>query len=251
MFEYGKKEPIKLLGFNNLQKAITFNIYDFTIAINEDEKKSYIKYINTHYNSQKIAELLRKIASQIGATVMDESKVNFDPYGASCLTLLGEGIDTEKVNDINMHLDKSHISAHSYPDFEYNEILSFRLDIDLSTCGNITPLIALDSIFEFFESDVVEIDYRVRGYTRNEKGKKIYRDHEVHSLTNFIDDKILEKYECKEVIIESENFWKIKMKKRVFNENEYFYPKTVATQNSKKNFMKILKNEIDSLFNGS
>ena len=45
------------------------------------------------------------------------------------------------------HLDKSHITVHTYP--EYNPIggiSTFRADIDVSTCGEISPLKSTVSI---------------------------------------------------------------------------------------------------------
>ena len=87
----------------------------------------------------------------------------------------GSGVEAESSADVKMHLDKSHICAHTYPDFQdKGQICSFRIDIDIATCGEISPLNALNFMLEAFESDVVVCDYVVRGYTRDENGKRIY-----------------------------------------------------------------------------
>lgn len=72
------------------------------------------------------------------------------------------------------HLDKSHITVHTYPESHPDSgISTFRADIDVSTCGRISPLKALNYLIHSFESDVVTMDYRVRGFTRDIEGKNI------------------------------------------------------------------------------
>ena len=69
------------------------------------------------------------------------------------------------------HLDKSHITVHTYPETHpHNGIATFRADIDVATCGVISPLKALNYLIDSFESDIVIMDYRVRGFTRDVKG---------------------------------------------------------------------------------
>ena len=42
------------------------------------------------------------------------------------------------------HLDKSHVTVHTYPEYHPdNSIATFRVDIEVSTCGEISPLNAL------------------------------------------------------------------------------------------------------------
>jgi S-adenosylmethionine decarboxylase len=43
------------------------------------------------------------------------------------------------------HLDKSHICVHTYPETHPDSgICTFRADVEVSTCGRISPLHALD-----------------------------------------------------------------------------------------------------------
>ena len=65
--------------------------------------------------------------------------------------------------------DGSHLSG-SHP---YRGISTFRADIDVSTCGQISPLKALNYLIGSFDSDIISLDYRVRGFTRDVQGKKL------------------------------------------------------------------------------
>jgi len=238
---------MQLVGFNNLKKALSFSFYDFVIAPNENEKLSYIEYINSHYSSKQIATLLKKIVTIIDAKILSSSLEDYEPYGASSLMLLSD----IKGSGVDMHLDKSHISAHTYPDFENkNGILSFRVDIELSTCGEITPLSSLNAIFDFFDTDIVTIDYNVRGFTRNASGEHIYMDHEMGSISAFIDDTILKHYKTKDLILQNDNIWQLKLLRTDMQEAEYFSPQTLLSRDEKKLYIEKLNEEMLSIFNG-
>ena len=76
------------------------------------------------------------------------------------------------------HLDKSHVTVHTYPEYHPDTCLAtFRVDIDVATCGEITPLSTLDYLIGSFDSDIITMDYRVRGFTRDVAGKKLFMDH--------------------------------------------------------------------------
>lgn len=237
----------KLTGFNNLKKALSFSFYDFVIATTEEEKLSYIQYINKRYSAKKITKLLEKIVSIVEANILHTSLQDYEPYGASSMLLLS---DLKATNSINMHLDKSHITAHTYPDFDTpSGILSLRVDIELSTCGEITPLSALNEIFNFFDTDIVTIDYVVRGFTRDTNGKHIYMDHKVNSIKDFIKDDILKSYIVKDLILQNDNIWQLKLLRHDMNISEYFSPKTKFTKKEQKKYIKKLNTEMLNIFN--
>ena len=52
------KEKLKLYGFNNLTKTLSFNIYDVCYAKSEREQKDYIEYIDEQYNSDRLTNIL-------------------------------------------------------------------------------------------------------------------------------------------------------------------------------------------------
>ena len=49
---------LKLYGFNNLTKALSFNIYDVCYAKSEREQRDYIDYIDEQYNSERLTSIL-------------------------------------------------------------------------------------------------------------------------------------------------------------------------------------------------
>jgi len=247
MPNFTKNKRYELSGFNNLKKALSFSFYDFVIAHSKQEKLSYVKYINERYSAENIEKLLQEMVNIIGANVLSSSLQNYEPHGASALLLLSD--IAVGSSSVNMHLDKSHITAHTYPDFESeNGVISFRVDIDLSTCGEIIPLKALNSIFNFFDTDIVTIDYVVRGFTRNTTKEQIFIDHKVNSIKDFINSDTLKEYISKELVLENENIWRLKLLRKNMNTDDYFSPKTRLSREKKEELITTLKNEMRSVF---
>lgn len=212
----GLKEKITLYGFNNLTKTLSFNIYDICYAKTEREKRDYIAYIDEEYNSERLTGILCDVSDMIGAHVLNISKQDYDPQGASVTILIAEESLMESVHgkkdSVVGHLDKSHLTVHTYPEFHPdNDISSFRVDIDVSTCGQITPLSALDYLIGCFDSDIINVDYRIRGFTRDVSGKKFYKDHDINSIQNFINEKTLVKYDAIDVNVYQSNIFHTKM----------------------------------------
>ena len=238
--------PIRLEGFNNLTKALSFNLYDFCVARDEKEQESYVKYIHEHYNADRITEILKGICNIIEANVLAISDQDYDPWGASSLVLMSD-IKGSGVSNA-MHLDKSHICAHTYPDFrEGGKVCTFRVDIDIATCGEISPLNALNYMFEAFESDVVVADYVVRGYTRDVKGHKVFMDHEMGSIQDFVDPKILADYHCVDLALQSENIWQTKMLRTRMDEDTYFIEDVDMADPEVRGYLDLVKDEMRSL----
>ncbi|WP_197276587.1 adenosylmethionine decarboxylase [Clostridium massiliamazoniense] len=224
----GLNEKIRLYGFNNLTKTLSFNIYDVCYAKTEKEKQDYIKYIDEQYNSERLTKILCDVTEMIGAHVLNISKQDYEPQGASVNLLITEEalpfnlIDSScNKGDLSYlktretvagHLDKSHLTVHTYPEFHPNkDISSFRVDIDVSTCGQISPLNALDYLIGSFDSDVITIDYRVRGFTRDVNGQKCFIDHDITSIQDFIDKDTLKKYDATDINVYQSNIYHTKM----------------------------------------
>lgn len=241
--------PIKLEGFNNLTKALSFNLYDFCVARNEAERDSYVKYIQDKYNATRVTQILTGICNIIEANVLAVSDQDYDPWGASSLVLMSD-IKGSGVGDVKMHLDKSHICAHTYPDFRADgQVCSFRIDIDIATCGEISPLRALNYMFEALDADVVIADYVVRGYTRDSLGRRVFMDHELRSIQEYIDPKIVEQYHCIDLALQSENIWQTKMMRTKMNERSYFVDNTDVDMNAPetRKYLDMVKNEMRGL----
>jgi S-adenosylmethionine decarboxylase len=237
---------LKLESFNNLTKTLSFNIYDIAYAPSEQAQKEYIAYIDEAYNAERLKSILTEVAQIIGANVLNIAHQDYDPEGASVTMLISElPLSEEPLNPeapgplpevshtrqphvyqdaVVAHLDKSHITVHTYPESHPdNGISSFRADIDVSTCGKISPLRALNYLIHTFESDIVIIDYRVRGFTRDVRGTKHYIDHKINSIQNFVDKPTLNRYQAIDVNVYQENIFHTKLMLKEFKLDNYLF----------------------------
>ena len=217
------QKKIRLDGFNNLTKTLSFNIYDINFAETPEQQRSYIEYIDEEYNAERLTNILTDVANLIGANILNIARQDYDPQGASVTILISEEpiasrelSNTEEPGPLPetvlAHLDKSHITVHTYPESHpVNGISTFRVDIDVSTCGRISPLRALNFLIHSFDSDIVITDYRVRGFTRDIKGKKHYIDHKINSIQNFIAHDTKDLYQLVDVNVYQENIFHTKM----------------------------------------
>ncbi len=226
---------LQLHGFNNLTKSLSFNIYDVCYAP-EKQQQTYIEYIDEAYNSDRLTHILRDVAEIIGAQILNIAHQDYDPQGASVTMLIAEddvipsGMQTlapgPLPDTILAHLDKSHITVHTYPESHPdNGISTFRADIDVSTCGQISPLKALNYLIHSFESDIVIMDYRVRGFTRDIQGNKHYIDHKINSIQNYIADDTKEMYQMIDVNVYQENIFHTKMMLKETELDKYLFEK--------------------------
>ena len=127
-------EKLKLYGFNNLTKSLSFNIYDVCYAKTPREQQDYIAYIDEQYNSERLTTLLTTLTDMIGATVLNIAKQDYEPQGASVTLLIAER--PVPGNTQVAHLDKSHVTVHTYPEYHpETSLATFRVDIDVATCG--------------------------------------------------------------------------------------------------------------------
>jgi len=207
-------EKLKLYGFNNLTKSLSFNIYDVCYAKSAREQRDYIAYIDEQYNSERLTNILYNLTKMIGAQVLSVSKQDYDPQGASVTFLIADEkmIPAATSDTVVAHLDKSHVTVHTFPEFHPDTaIATFRVDIDVATCGEITPLSTLDYLIGSFDSDIITMDYRVRGFTRDISGKKLFIDHNITSIQDYIDNKTLQKYDAIDLNVYQFNLFHTKM----------------------------------------
>jgi S-adenosylmethionine decarboxylase len=274
-------KKLRLESFNNLTKTLSFNIYDICYAQSETAQKEYIAYIDEAYNAERLTQILSEVAQIIGANILNIAHQDYDPQGASVTMLISElpiteepqnleapgplptsvasspqtelGLSVEK-ESVVAHLDKSHITVHTYPESHPdNGISTFRADIDVSTCGKISPLRALNYLIHKFESDIVIIDYRVRGFTRDVRGTKHYIDHKINSIQNFVDKNTLTRYQAMDVNIYQENIFHTKMMLKDSNLNTYLFGITEddLQPQEKKAVVTRLQREINEIYNGT
>lgn len=230
------EQRITLHGFNNLTKSLSFNMYDICYTKTREEREAYIEYIDEQYNAERLTKILRNVADIIGAHVLNIAKQDYVPQGASVTILVSEGpiveVPTESLEEspgplpdsVVCQLDKSHITVHTYPEFHpFEGISTFRADIDVSTCGEISPLKALNYLVHSFETDIMTLDYRVRGFTRDIRGKKLFIDHDINSIQNYIPKEVTSLYDMIDVNIYQENIFHTKCKLKEFDINNYLF----------------------------
>ncbi len=258
------QDKIRLFGFNNLTKTLSFNIYDVCYACSKAEVKEYIDYIDEEYNSTRLTEILENVASIIGANILNIAKADYDPLGASVTLLISEevpalaGVTNSESpgptpETLVAHLDKSHLTVHTYPETHPAQgICTFRADIDVSTCGMISPLKALNYLIHSFESDIVIMDYRVRGFTRDTSGKKLFIDHEINSIQNYIDDDTKGQYQMVDINMYQENLFHTKMMLKDFDLNDYLFrvDKKDLPEKEQEKIDCLIRKEIEEIFNG-
>lgn len=233
---------MELFGFNNLTKTLSFNIFDICYAKTAREHLDYIEYIDEQYNSDRLTSILCNVADLIGATILNISKQDYEPQGASVNLLLVEEPISEKLIDKSCnlgkdflrdnytlaHLDKSHITVHTYPEYNpANNISTFRVDIDVSTCGTISPLSTLDLLIGSFDSDIMTIDYRVRGFTRDQNGVKHFMDHSIKSIQDYISNETLKAYDAIDVNVYQSNIFHTKMMIKEIELQNYLFKSDV------------------------
>lgn len=266
----GLENKLKLYGFNNLTKTLSFNIYDVCYAKSEREQKDYIAYIDEQYNSERLTNILCDVTEIIGAHVLNISKQDYDPQGASVTILISE--ETLAVKEIDKscnrgeieilksrdtvvgHLDKSHVTVHTYPEYHPdNSIATFRVDIDVSTCGEVSPLNALNYLIGSFDSDIITTDYRVRGFTRDVDGKKLFIDHKITSIQDYIDEDTLKKYDAMDINVYQANIFHTKMLIKEIELQNYLFNRDVYELKPKQRLEieNNLRREMIEIFSGT
>jgi S-adenosylmethionine decarboxylase len=255
-------DDLRLHGFNNLTKSLSFNIYDINYAKTEQQQNEYIAYIDEMYNADRLTEILTQVTDIIGANILNVARQDYEPHGASVTILISESPvegneDFSQAspgpmpNSVVGHLDKSHITVHTYPESHPdNGISTFRADIDVSTCGVISPLKALNFLIHSFDSDIVTTDYRVRGFTRDVDGRKHYIDHQINSIQNYLADDTKLAYEMIDVNIYQENIFHTKMLLKEFNIDNYLFGSGVSAYSKEElgNITQRLWREMQEIF---
>ena len=272
-----KIKKIKLYGFNNLTKTLSFNMYDICYAKTPQHRREYIEYIDEEYNAERLTGILTEVAKIIGANILNIAQQDYEPQGSSVTMLVAEdkeaseALVAETFEDIDedepkkkkkkkkqtdavvAHLDKSHITVHTYPESHPDQgISTFRADIDVSTCGRISPLTALNYLINSFSSDIVAIDYRVRGFTRDINGKKLFIDHKINSIQNYISKETRDEYQMVDVNVYQDNFFHTKMILKEFDLDNYLFgtAKKELINSEKKKIKQRLKKEMNEIFSG-
>ncbi len=194
---------LQLQGFNNLTKALSFNIYDICYAVSEDQRAALhrvhrrgVRLRSPHEDPHRCRRNHRREHPQHRAPgLRSAGRVGDDPhFRASDRRQARQGHDlgrgssrtwtraTSRYTRIRRRI-RTTVSRRSAP------------TSTSATCGVISPLKALNYMIDSFESDIVTMDYRVRGFTRDVKGRKHYIDHRINSIQEYLAKHIQQRYE--------------------------------------------------------
>lgn len=242
---------ISLHGFNNLTKNLSFSLYNIHFLNSENSKHLYKAYINKTFCADHLITILSKICHSIGGNILNIAKQDYEPQGASATLMISE---ESKPDSIVAHIDKSHLCIHTYPEEAPQDgVAIFRVDIDLSTCGLISPLTVLNDIISEFDADVAHIDYRIRGMTRNYKGEKLFIDENLSNISDHLSKKSLNDYQYINHNLAAHNLFLTKIaKKDVLLESYLFNSiENKLTKLEQQQIITTLQSEIKQLFQKS
>ena len=183
---------LSLHGFNNLTKNLSFSLYKLHYLQDTSTNLAYNAYINERFSSANLNTFLAEVCHAIGGNILNVAQQDYLPQGASVTLMISEELEPvrnldNKAKSIVAHLDKSHLCIHTYPEESPQKgIAIFRADIELSTCGVISPLSVLNEVIDEFDADVVDIDYRIRGMTRDKQGRKCFIDKQLATIADYL-----------------------------------------------------------------
>ena len=129
---------------------------------------------------------------------------------------------------------------------------TFRVDIDVATCGEITPLSTLDYLIGSFDSDIITMDYRVRGFTRDLNGHKLFLDHSISSIQDYIARNTLLRYDAVDVNVYSANLFHTKMMLKDIDLQNYLFKTDVyeLPPMTRLEIMNNIRREMIEIFSG-
>ena len=111
----------------------------------------------------------------------------------------------------------------------------------------------LDYLIGSFDSDIITMDYRVRGFTRDVNGRKVFNDIAMTSIQDFIAPEILREYDAYDVNVYKINSFHtnmlikdMRLQDYLFNTDVYEIPPTTRLEISDN-----LRKEMLDIFHGT
>ncbi len=249
-------DKLRLHGFNNLSKHLSVSLYEVRYS---PDPEPFLEYVDRRFGAHRLALLLEELARRVDARILNLAEQDYDPHGASAAVLVSEvregtspvpaRVDNPPSRTCLAHLDKSHIAVHTYPEgHPDNGLQTLRLDLDLGTCGERSPLHALAPLLEWFDCDVLTLDYRVRGFTRDQGGRKLFNDQPPASITDFLPESRSAGFEIRERQLPEENLLLTRMKVRHADPERHLPAGLDQARHGRVE--SLILREIDELFSG-
>ena len=97
------------------------------------------------------------------------------------------------------------------------------------------------------------IDYRVRGFTRDIGGRKLFIDHKIDSIQNFIPKSVKDMYNMIDVNVYQSNIFHTKCKLKNFDLDDYLFgcTKKEIHKGDANMIAKKIRREMDEIFYGT
>jgi S-adenosylmethionine decarboxylase len=240
-------EPCRVSGFNNLSKCLRLGLYRFGFASQAGDRAGWVEREHASFAGGRLAETLRRVAKSIDARVLSLTATDYEPLGASALTLVANPGGVL----IAAHLDKSHASAHTYLDWGTDvSACSIRIDLEISTCGKLVPLEALDGIFVDIQPDLAVVDYSVRGFTRDEKAERMGLDIDPESIASWLAPERCEAFEIHEQVILALRFWHARCVRRRLDDRTIWGGPPGLDEVDRVRAREVVERDVRQLFEG-
>jgi S-adenosylmethionine decarboxylase len=254
----GSLDKLKLQGFNNLTKTLGFNLYAVCYTGNEEQRSAYNQHISEVYSAGELTRILRDVAGIVGATILHVACQDYEPQGASATLMIAEepmlaGTQAPLPESVVAHLDKSHITAHTYPESDPEVgINTLRVDIDISTCGLVSPLKALNHLIDIFSPAILTLDYRVRGFTRDVQGRKHFIDHEISSIQSHLSRDSRRRYRTEDTNLQRENIFHTRMMLKAPQLGDHLFGvvKDALPREEQARIDRLVRREMEEIFHG-
>jgi S-adenosylmethionine decarboxylase len=96
------------------------------------------------------------------------------------------------------------------------------------------------------------MDYRVRGFTRDVRGKKHFIDHKINSIQNFLSRDTRERYQMVDVNVYQENIFHTKMRLKEFELDNYLFGMGTEALSpaERRKISRRLEHEMREIFSG-
>jgi S-adenosylmethionine decarboxylase len=96
------------------------------------------------------------------------------------------------------------------------------------------------------------MDYRVRGFTREVRGRKHFIDHKINSIQNFLSKDTRQRYQMVDVNVYQENIFHTKMRLKEFELDNYLFGmgEEALSAAEKRKISKRVEHEMMEIFSG-
>ena len=130
--------------------------------------------------------------------------------------------------------------------------IPLRYQVSEYDCGPTSLLNALNYLIASFDSDIITIDYRVRGFTRDVLGRKYFIDHDITSIQDYIDKATLTKYDAIDVNVYQSNIFHTKLLIKEIDLQNYLFKKDVYELDPKQrlDITDSLRREMIEIYSG-